>query len=142
MQVGKEFLQLLLYRKTQIFAAETIVGLVLPVLCPELVSNKDITWYIDNEAAVSSLIRGTSRSSDVGHIAASSQISLLKLGCRVWYEWIDSDSNPSDGLSRAGLADPWTLAQNWILEEIPMEAMHAVQQELAAQSSSLAALGQ
>ena len=26
---------------------------------------------------------------------------------------IDSESNPSDGLSRLGLLDPWTLTQDW-----------------------------
>ena len=48
------------------------------------------------------------------------------LGCRVWIEWIDSDSNPSDGLSRKGMTDPWTQKQKWILSsvELPPELLH------------------
>ena len=34
---------------------------------------------------------------------------------RLWVEWIDSDSNPSDGLSRDGLDDKWTQQQHWNL---------------------------
>ena len=39
-------------------------------------------------------------------------------GC-CWHEWIDSDSNPADGLSRDGLQDEWTLNQGWDLAEYP-----------------------
>ena len=39
------------------------------------------------------------------------------LECRVWIEWIDSKSNPADGLSRLGLLDPWTQGQGWELSE-------------------------
>ena len=74
-------------------------------------------WFVDNEAAVSSLIRGTSRSGDVGHIAAIAQLRLLQLGASPWFEWIDSHSNPADGLSRDGLADEWTAAQGLLLKE-------------------------
>ena len=31
-------------------------------------------------------------------------------------EWIDSASNPADGLSRDGLADTWTVSQGWQLQ--------------------------
>jgi hypothetical protein len=87
------------------------------VLCPDQVAERDVVWFVDNEAAVSSLIRGTSRSGDVGHIAAIAQLRLLQLGASPWFEWIDSHSNPSDGLSRDGLEDEWTLKQGWSLGE-------------------------
>lgn len=35
----------------------------------------------------------------------------------MWFEWVDSQSNPSDGLSRLGLGDPWTTTQDWDLAE-------------------------
>ena len=34
-------------------------------------------------------------------------------------EWVDTESNISDGLSRSGVLDPWTQSQNWDLVEIP-----------------------
>ena len=46
-------------------------------------------------------------------------IHLLQavLNVRVWVEWIDSASNPADGLSRGGLEDGWTQQQGWLLSE-------------------------
>ena len=38
--------------------------------------------------------------------------------CRQHRYKIDSDSNPSDGLSRLGISDAWTLAQGWRLREL------------------------
>jgi len=37
----------------------------------------------------------------------------------VWIVYVESASNPADGLSRAGLEDPWTRAQGWQLKEVP-----------------------
>ena len=46
---------------------------------------------------------------------------------KAWFEWIDSDSNPADGLSRLGLQDPWSLQQGWFLQEFgyPAEAFRS-----------------
>ena len=118
MKLNNEFLQLLIVRRTQIFAAEAIVPLLASLLTPQFFRGQDVLWFIDNEGAVSSLIRGSSKAEDVGHIAAAAQIHFLHLQARVWYEWIDTVSNPADGLSRAGLADCWTAQQGWTLAEI------------------------
>ena len=104
-------------RKQQIYPGETICGLIVPFLHPAYFRSQDVTWYIDNEAATSSLVRGASRQADVHMIAQFSQVILYKLGARTWWEWIDSASNPSDGLSRLGIHDPWTAAQGWDIQE-------------------------
>ena len=120
------FLSLLIPRKTQIFAAEAIAPLVALLLMPELLRGPDVIWFVDNEAAVSSLIRGSSKSEDVGHLAAAVHVTCLELGVRIWYEWIDSKSNPADGLSRAGLSDQWTREQSWHLHEVGPEMMDRI----------------
>ena len=78
-----------------------------------------MVWFIDNEAALSSLIRGTSRAEDVGHIAACTQLAMIADSCMPRYEWIDSVSKPADGLSRDGVRDQWTAQQGWDLTEVP-----------------------
>ena len=35
----------------------------------------------------------------------------------MWYEWVDSGSNISDGLSRDGTSDKLALEQNWLVKE-------------------------
>ena len=52
-------------------------------------------------------------------IVAVAMLMFMQCRCRVWFELVDSESNVSDGLSRAGVADPWTLSQGWILHEVP-----------------------
>ena len=42
----------------------------------------------------------------------------LRLEIRAWFEWVDSESNPSDGLSRLGLECQWTQPQCWSLSEV------------------------
>ena len=44
------------------------------------------------------------------------QLLWAELNCQVWIEWINTKSNPADGLSRLGLQDPWTLRQGWKLD--------------------------
>ena len=130
MQISSIFLSLLLQRKTQIYAAEAIVPLMAALLHPQVFYGRDVVWFCDNEAAVSSLIRGTGKAEDVGHLAAAAQIRWLEIGTKAWYEWIDTDSNPADGLSRAGMEDLWTQSQGWSLQEHGEDAMHMVGQYL------------
>ena len=60
-------------------------------------------------------------------IVQTAHLLWLHLGTRVWIEWIDSASNPADGLSRAGLQDPWTQAQGWelsVARDPPWSGVH------------------
>ena len=51
---------------------------------------------------------------------------MLEHSRTAWYEWIDSDSNPADGLSRDGVSDQWTMSQGWELTELPPMAFRKV----------------
>lgn len=115
-------------RNQQIFPGETLCGLLLPYIQPDLLEGRDLLWFVDNEAAVSALVRAASSEEDVHELAQLSRILLFRLRSRPWYEWVDSESNPSDGLSRLGLADPWSKAQGWSLQEhqFPLELCRGV----------------
>ena len=128
MVLGKEFMDALLPRKTQIFAAEAIAVLTALVLLPGHFAQRELLWFIDNESAVSSLIRGGSKAQDVGHLAAATHLALIEERCMAWFEWIDSDSNPADGLSRDGLLDQWTIQQGWELLEFGQPEMDRVKE--------------
>lgn len=104
-------------RNQQIFPGESLCGLLVPWIHHAVLSARDVLWFVDNEAAVASLIRGSSQQPDVHTICQFSQVMLHTLGTRVWWEWINSESNPSDGLSRLGLSDPWSADQGWLLAE-------------------------
>ncbi len=114
-------------RRQQIFVGESICGLVVPVQLQSIFQDCDVLWWVDNEAAVAALVRGTSSQDDVHEVSQATHLVLHQLSSRVWWEWIDSSSNPSDGLSRSGLADVWSQKQQWNLSEIqfPVEASRA-----------------
>ena len=61
--------------------------------------------FIDDEAACTAMIKGTSTSHDVDHLAAVAHILTCQPYTRMWCEWVDSGSNISDGLSRDGTSD-------------------------------------
>ena len=104
-------------RKQQIFLGETLCALVLPMLYPTRWQAVDALWFTDNQAAVVAAVKGCSREGDVHEIAHPAAILRGRNQVRVWFEWIDSDSNPSDGLSRLGVADDWSKQQGWQLQE-------------------------
>ena len=81
------------------------------------IAGSDVICFIDNEAAVCACVRGTSRESDVADFALAIHWLLMRYNIRAWFEWVDSDSNCSDGLSRAGVSDAWTQKQGWALRE-------------------------
>ena len=96
-------------------------GIAVLTSSGEFLEGQDILWFVDNESACSALIRGQSREGDVHVIAQTTSLLLRRKKCRAWFEWIDSDANLADGLSRLGVGDPWTLLQGWQLEvyELP-----------------------
>ena len=97
---------------------EAFAAAAAPWISPEIFADRDSVWFVDNAAAVSTLIRGAAKPEDIDRIATAVAFQNAHLRHRPWFEWIDSDSNPSDGLSRDGLEDSWTRSQNWILQDL------------------------
>ena len=93
--VCEDLLQFLIPRKSQICACESLVVPQLLIQKPEFLARADVSWFIHNEAACSSLIRGGSRHDDIVVLAALTHLAMLRSGARIWFEWIDSNSNPS-----------------------------------------------
>ena len=104
-------------RSQQIYPGETLCGLLVPWFHGHALADLDVLWFVDNEAVVASLFRGGSSQADVHTMVQLAQYLLQHFRIRVWFEWIDSHSNPSDGLSRVGLLDSWTQLQPWHLFE-------------------------
>ena len=117
-------------RKTQIYACEAFAPLAALWNSPGKFRGRDVIAFVDNEAACAALVRGSASCPDVESICQTLHLTCAYLGCRWWVEWIDSDSNPSDGLSRAGLKDAWTVAQSWTLAEAAVPPWESCQQDI------------
>ena len=63
------------------------------------------------------MIKGSSRENEVDALTTWAHLLAYQNGASIWYEWVDTDSNPADGLSRDGLLDEWTRKQGWTLQE-------------------------
>ena len=105
-------------RKQQIMCAEALAPLIALHHSAARLANQQILWFVDNLGAMGSLIRGSARPEDVGHIASMEATLAAQLSTQVWYEWVDSASNPSDGLSRVGADCPLCKRNGWPVQEI------------------------
>ena len=125
-------------REQQIFPAEAVVLPIATWAAADILKDRDVICFIDNEAAAAAAIRGDSSQPDVQVIIQAAHLLWMRLGVRMWLEWIDSDSNPADGLSRLGVADPWSSLQGWELREEkapPWESVPGRPDVLAAELS-------
>ena len=108
----------LIQREQQITALEAFAPIAALETSPEIFANSESLWFVDNEGAVSSLIRGAAKVEDIDLVAALTTVQAASLKSQIWYEWIDSKSNPADGLSRDGVEDEWTMKQGWELHDL------------------------
>ena len=74
--------------------------------------------YIDNVSALSGFVRGNSKAPDVDRAAAVVSLSAAVLQCRLWYEYVESDANWSDGISRKLEMCPWCREQGFSLRKV------------------------
>ena len=76
-------------------------------------------WFQGASLADLGLLRLlTSSQPDVHTMVHLVHYCLQHFRVRVWFEWVDSHSTPSDGFSHAGLEDDWTRHQAWQLSEV------------------------
>jgi len=71
-----------------------------------MVANRDVIWFIDNQSALAALIKSASAAPDCSGIALKTGLLTSALNVRVWYEYVPSEQNVSDPLSRKGFEDP------------------------------------
>ena len=72
-----------------------------------LLQGSIITWYIDNTAALMSLIKGRSNHDDLDSMSGVVHAMLYALQAQMWSEWIESSANWSDQISRQGSRATW-----------------------------------
>ena len=74
-------------------------------------------WFIDNTAALMAAVKGRSNQPDLDRLTA-----MIQLCCFVWniwpyFEWVESDSNWTDGISREGHGDTWHGTHNFVASD-------------------------
>ena len=64
-------------------------------------------WFIDNIAALMALVRGRSNSESLDSMARAVHAAAYALRAWIYFDWVESAANWSDGISREGLRDAW-----------------------------------
>ena len=67
--------------------------------------------FIDNAAALSSLVNGSSSVCEGDVIIGETLSRIQCLEVFPWFDQVDSSSNPVDGLSRGRLSGPWRVSR-------------------------------
>ena len=100
--------------------AMPVVTVVLE-MC-ELFRGRDVIWYIDNVAALSAFVKGGSEAEDLDRAAAVLSLAAARLQARFWFEYIQSESNWADELSRSLENSAWTVANGFALRRVQVPA--------------------
>ena len=86
--------------QTDIFEIEAIGPLIALLTWPQLLADRPWIHFIDNNAAQSALIKGSSNSLNGDIIAGETWNLIRKVRCWLWMDRVASKSNPIDGVSR------------------------------------------
>ena len=62
--------------------------------------DEDVICYCDNTTVLGALVRGSSSAADLNDIIGTIWETVASINCRVWWEYVPSQLNVADPLSR------------------------------------------
>ena len=75
----------------------------------DVFQDASLIQLVDNQSALSCFISGSSPKADTSIIVSVFTILMGKKGARYWGEFVESEANVSDGVSRDGIQDKSAL---------------------------------
>ena len=100
-------------RETYIAQLELAMVLVALLVEAEKFRGRCGVWFIDNIAALHALCNGDSHQEDLNAMAEAIHAITFSHRCSIYYEWIESEANWADGVSRYGRHDDWLRRHNF-----------------------------
>ena len=76
-------------------------------------AGRDVNYFVDNVGVLAQLTKGSSAAEDLSPIVGAIHFLLIWYDIRVWWEYVESEANLSDGLSRYGAADTLARRLGW-----------------------------
>ena len=86
------------------------------------VQGREVLWHVDNTVALSSLVKGMPKETHISRIVEAVHILMCRLDCRIWFEFVKSDDNWADGISRVGFRDELVVETRARLHPLQMSA--------------------
>ena len=75
----------------------------------EVLKGRRVLHFVDNQPALATLISGAAKDFDSAASAFLFHLASIEIEAKIWLEYVDSDSNISDGPSR--LLDEWASSE-------------------------------
>ena len=97
---------------------------------------RDVVWYEDNSVVLAALIKGSSGNAQLDAAVMIVHTAISCLGCRIWFEYSESESNWADEPSRLLARSLWPVKKGFRMQEAPEQSVTgmvaAVQSRLRA----------
>ena len=107
----------------RIEALAVVVGIVL---LAEYFRGRTLVWFVDNSSALGAFLKGHSRDPLLHVFTQLIHLLLFKLDVRVWWEWVETDANWSDGASRLFSECDWATRHQFQIREVPQTLVHGL----------------
>ena len=103
--------------------AELLGVLVSYLTLPdEFLRGRSIVHFVDNTVALSAVVNGFAGQPDMATLVLATQEALIRLRCRVWFEWVPSAANISDWPSRPAKWHLVPASAAWLPAAFPAPA--------------------
>ncbi len=83
-------------------------------------ANRNVIWFADNTSDLHALVKGGSTNVALDRTVQAFHILCCHINCNVWFEYVPSAANWSDGVSRCGFADAFAREQGFALKWAPV----------------------
>ena len=122
-QVPIKLLNAFQERKQQIHMGELLAPFCALIHWGAIFEDSSAIFYIDNMGVLCNIVNGASRQLDAGTVTFALHLRLASLRSSAWWEWVESESNCSDGGSREGVTCPVAKSLGITLREVDFPAI-------------------
>ena len=88
------------------------------------VRHRDVIFFVDNTASLHALVKGSSRNEQIDRTVQLVHLWALEARCRLWFEFVPSEQNWADGISRNGLTDSFAAGRGLTPSIVPVQTEH------------------
>ena len=110
-------------RKQQIHMGELLAPICGLLHWTRIVRDCSCISYIDNMGVLCNIVNGAAKQIDAGALTWALCLRLARLNTSMWWEWVESASNCSDGGSRVGISCPVAKSLGIQLKEVPFPVL-------------------
>ena len=98
-----------------------MLPLAVLALYPKLAGRR-VLWFLDNTVSLYSVVKGSAKSPALDRAIAVTKFLQGVFHIQVWFEFVDSKGNWSDGISRQLAADDFAQRHGFSISELAPDA--------------------